>query len=611
MTSKGKPYTIYSVEGVKRPRRWLRITLIVTVVIVAVAGIGAATSYAWLGWLMSRTHKKPEVAAAQSVLSRTTLPVTVSGSTTEPPPEPPGVMDIIIFGSDNRDEGEGVEEHGRSDTIMLVHVDPQANFVSVLSLPRDLRVEVPGYGAQKLNAAYAYEGPALAIETVQNLTGIDLDHYVNIDFEAFRRVTTSLGGIWIDVDRHYYHQTQAGDAEYHENLDIQAGYQRLMGEDALDFVRYRIDSNYDYGRMQRQQLFLREAKRQFVSFATALKAPQLAALVADNVSTTLYADDVIRLAFWGLRLDGSRVKQISLEGDSQKIDGLWYVLVTDSQLEAAVSDYRTAPSDSGTATASSETDDTAPSQPGDAAASGSTEVASLEGVGVEVLNGNGRTGQAAAAAGMLRSAGADVLSVGDAAEKQSETSVSYPSGRQAEAEAVVKTLGTGGVILDAGLDHMKVVLGYDFQTEFSRTTSPGASGIIYEDEYRALQSMVPFQLLGPGYIPPNYTYDDRRVYEIDAGGSGRFPAVKTIYQLESLDQYLGIMQTTFVDAPIAAAGEQVQIKGTTYTIVSIAGATDHIWWKKDGVLYWVSNTLSHLLTRDELLRVATNMIPVP
>lgn len=612
MTFHSKPYTIYTVEGVKRPRRWLRITLIVTAVVVAVVGIGAATSYAWLGWLMSRTHRSPEVAAAQSVLSRTTLPLAAVGNSEELVPESPGAMDIILFGSDNRDEGEGPEEYGRSDTVMLVHIDSRANFVSVLSLPRDLRVEIPGHGAQKLNAAYAYGGPALAIETVQNLTGVDLDHYVNIDFDAFRRVTTSLGGVWVDVDRRYYHQTQAWDVEYHENLDIQAGYQRLMGEDALDFVRYRIDSNYDYGRMQRQQLFLLEAKRQFVSFATALKVPQLASLVADNMSTTLTASDVVNLAIWGLRLDGRRVKQISLEGDSQQIDGLWYVLISESELEAAVRDYRTVPIDSGAGTATTRTANPAVSDAGDSVVSPlSKEQASLEGVKVEVLNGNGRTGHAATAAGMLRGVGADVLMVGDATEMQDETSVSYPSGRQGEAEAVVRALGTGGVILDAGLNHIKVILGYDFRAEFNKVTCPGPSGIIYEDEYKALQSMVTFKLLGPGYMPPDYEYNDCRVYEIDAGKNKHFPAVKTIYKWGSLDQYLGIMQTTFVDAPIAVGGEQVEIGGTTYNIVSIAEATDYIWWKKNGALYWVSNTLSNLLSRDELLRVATNMIPVP
>lgn len=610
MTSKHKPYTIYTVQGQARSRRWLRITLIVLAVVVALVGIGAATSYIWLDRLMARTHRSPEVSAAQSVLSRTTVPVSIVGSTTEPPPEPPGTMDIIVFGSDNRDEGEGLEEYGRSDTIMLVHVDPQANYVSVLSLPRDLRVEIPGHGIQKLNAAYAFGGPALAIETVQNLTGIDLDHYVNVDFEAFRQITTTLGGVWIDVDRRYYHQTQAGDAEYHENLDIQAGYQRLMGEDALDFVRYRIDSNYDYGRMQRQQLFLREAKRQFVSFATALKVPELANLVANNLSTTLTTNDVIKLAFWGLRLDGGRVKQISLEGDSQQIDGIWYVLVTDEQLQSAVSAYRTAPTEE---VASSATDTSGTDVTSSTVGSGQQGegAADLTGVRVEVLNGNGRAGQASAAAGMLRAAGADIVGVGDAAAKQQETVIMYPGGQEAAAKDVAKTLGTGGTLLDSGLSHIKVTLGYDFQVEYNRVTSPGPSGIIYEDEYKALQQQVSFQLMGPTYIPPAYTYDDRRVYEIDAGGGRSYPAVKTIYQLGKEDQYLGIMQTTFLDAPLAAAGETVQIGETTYTVLGIAGAVDHIWWKRDGVLYWVSNTLSHLLSREELLRVASGMIPVP
>lgn len=616
MTPREKPYTIYCVDGAPRTRRWPKVALVVMAIVIGIAGVGAATAYIWLDRLMRRMHDDPSVSAAISVLTLTTSSgAGAAGGTTGPPPKLPGTMDIVVFGSDNRDEGDGIEEYGRSDTIMLVHVDPRANFVSVLSLPRDLRVEIPGHGIQKLNAAYSYGGPALAIETIQNLTGIDLDHFVNIDFDAFRQVTISLGGVWIDVDRRYYHQTQAGDAEYHENLDIQAGYQRLMGEDALDFVRYRIDANSDFGRMQRQQLFLREAKRQLVSFATALQVPKLAGLVADNVKTSLLTGDVIDLAFWGLRLDGSRVKQISLEGDAQQIDGIWYVLATDSQLREAVSSYRTAPLDEalqeGTDSTGSGSGDTGTSSGGTSETSAeAVSSAAVAGVKVEVLNGNGRTGQAATAASMLRAVGAEVVAVGDAPARQEETTVLYPSGRQSAAEAVTSVLGTGGTVLDSGASVIKVILGYDFQAEYNRVTSPGPSGIIYEDEYKALQSMVSFNLLGPTYIPPYYRYNDRRVYEIDAGGGSTFPAVKTIYRLGREDQYLGIMQTTFLNAPIASAGQTVEIDGVTYTIVGISGTTDHIWWKKGGVLYWVSNTLSHLLTREELLRVASGMTPV-
>lgn len=613
MNSDSKPYTIYTVERPRRPRRRLRTALIVLAVVVAVLAVGACASYVWFDRLVAATHNSPAQSAAVSVLQQsTTYPPDSSAAAVAP--DAPGTMDIILFGSDSSQDGDDVEEYGRSDTIMLVHVDSKANFLSVLSLPRDLRVEVPGYGLEKLNAAYAYGGPALAIETVQNLIGLDLDHYVNIDFDAFRRVTTELGGVWIDVDRHYYHQSQAGDAEYHENLDIPAGYQRLMGEDALDFVRFRVDSNGDFGRMQRQQLFVREAKRQFVNFGTALKVPEIAGLVAQNVTTSLYTNDVISLAFWVLRLDGSRMKQLSLNASTEDIDGVSYVIASEDSIAKVVSEYKTAPVEQGTLS-TEQTAETETSE-GAAPASGSSNrgersAQPLLGARVEVMNGTRRTGQAAAAAAMLRAAGATIVTVGNAEASQQKTEVAYPPGQEAAASAAVEALGLGYSSVDGDLDCIKVTLGSDFFVDYDQVTYPGPSGIIYEDEYQALQTMVVFPLLGPTYVPEGYRYADRRVYEIDAGTQGMFPAVKTIYKYGVEDQYLGIMQTTFVDAPAAAAGQSVTIGGVTYTAVDIAGATDRIWWKKDGVLYWVSNTLSHLVSRDDLLRVAAGMVPVP
>ena len=85
-----------------------------------------------------------------------------------------------------------------------MHVDPKKNFVSTLSLPRDLRVEIPGHGVNKLNASYAIGGPALVIRTVKQATGVNVDHFLQVDFAAFQELTDSVGGVYIDVDRKYF-----------------------------------------------------------------------------------------------------------------------------------------------------------------------------------------------------------------------------------------------------------------------------------------------------------------------------------------------------------------------------------------------------------------------
>ncbi len=154
-------------------------------------------SYLWFHQVISETSSGPAVAAAREVVDNKPPASTIALPTT------PHGTDLLVLGSDKL--SNGAETYGRSDTLMLVHVDPTAGFMSILSLPRDLRVEVPGHGFHKINAAYAFGGAALAIETVQNLTGVDVDHYLEIDFGAFKDATDAIGGVYIDVDRRYYY----------------------------------------------------------------------------------------------------------------------------------------------------------------------------------------------------------------------------------------------------------------------------------------------------------------------------------------------------------------------------------------------------------------------
>ncbi len=171
---------------------------------------------------------------------------------------------ILILGSDQR--GSETGDPGRSDTTMLLRVDPDKEFLALLSLPRDLQVTIPGYGSDKLNAAYSYGeqfeadrggGPQLTLRTVKQLLGIDINHIVNVDFEGFYDAINAIGCVYIDVDRHYYNP-QGGE---YDDIDIEAGYTKLCGYRALDYVRYRHNDN-DLVRGARQQSFVREARQQ-------------------------------------------------------------------------------------------------------------------------------------------------------------------------------------------------------------------------------------------------------------------------------------------------------------------------------------------------------------
>jgi LCP family protein required for cell wall assembly len=161
---------------------------------------------------------------------------------------------ILILGSDKRVHTQG--DPGRSDTTMLLRVDPDKHAIALLAIPRDLKVNIPGLGIDKFNAAYSYGGPDLTLRVVKQLTGVEVNHVVNINFTGFADAVNAIDCVYIDVDRHYFIPPEQGVAE----IDVDAGYQRLCGLKALQYVRYRHDDN-DLVRSARQQDFLREARQ--------------------------------------------------------------------------------------------------------------------------------------------------------------------------------------------------------------------------------------------------------------------------------------------------------------------------------------------------------------
>jgi LCP family protein required for cell wall assembly len=175
---------------------------------------------------------------------------------------------FLILGSDARYGDKKAGYKPRSDTILLVRVDPDTRRIAVMSLPRDLKVKIPGVGTDKINAAYADGGPRKTVATVKQLfadaTGDDfaINHVINVNFGGFRRAVNYVGGVYVDVDRRYYNDnTTAKPGEAFATIDVQPGYQKLKGQDALDYVRYRHGDN-DFFRASRQQDFLRQITHQ-------------------------------------------------------------------------------------------------------------------------------------------------------------------------------------------------------------------------------------------------------------------------------------------------------------------------------------------------------------
>jgi LCP family protein required for cell wall assembly len=169
-----------------------------------------------------------------------------------------GAEDFLLVGTDVRTGGRlttgrsGIaapHASQRSDTIMIVHLSKGRKAAYVVSIPRDAWVPIPGHGSAKINAAFAYGGPALLRETVEQLTGVHIDHYMEIDFEGFRRMTDAVGGVNIDVPADSYDSAR--------NKQWHAGWQHMDGKDALLYVRQRYGlPNGDLDRVKHQHQYL-------------------------------------------------------------------------------------------------------------------------------------------------------------------------------------------------------------------------------------------------------------------------------------------------------------------------------------------------------------------
>lgn len=169
-----------------------------------------------------------------------------------------GAQTFLVIGSDKRANEE--EDPGRSDTTMLVRLDPDQGLISMMSIPRDLKVEIPGYGTGKFNEAYSYGGTKLTLRTVKSLTGLPINHIVNVDFLGFAQGVYAIGCVYADVDRRYYHSNEGvSPSEQYAEINVQPGYQLMCGKKALAYVRYR-HTDTDIVRSARQQEFLSAAR---------------------------------------------------------------------------------------------------------------------------------------------------------------------------------------------------------------------------------------------------------------------------------------------------------------------------------------------------------------
>jgi len=255
---------------------------------------------------------------------------------------------ILVIGSDGRPLSKSVVDRNggaRSDTLLLIRMDPQQNQTSVLSVPRDLRAMIDagpkGRSVQKINAAYSIGGATLAAKTVeQTLPGLTVQHIIDINFRGFRRVIDAIGCVYVFVDRRYYNQNVGTAATNFSSIDIQPGYQRLCDQTALDYARYR-HTDSDFVRVARQQDFIRQAKQQIGVSGLVNNEDQLLRAVRQSAQTDIHGTaevfHMFKLAAFSL---GRPVRQVKFRADQNVIvNGVDYVVASPRQIRATVSDF--------------------------------------------------------------------------------------------------------------------------------------------------------------------------------------------------------------------------------------------------------------------------------
>jgi LCP family protein required for cell wall assembly len=241
---------------------------------------------------------------------------------------------IMIVGSDERAKGaRDYDAQGRSDTVILVRLDPSKEATALMSLPRDLKVQIPGHGTDRLNAAYTIGGLKLTLKTVKQFTGLSINHVVNIDFGGFRRAVNALGCVYADIDRRYFNDNSSG-AQY-ATIDLKPGYQKLCGQDALDYVRYRHEDN-DLVRAARQQDLLRQIKAQLGVGRIIRHRRKLTRIFAEHTRSDIGSrGEVVRILRLVLASARHPIREIHFEGRI----GTSYVTASQTRVKRLVAQF--------------------------------------------------------------------------------------------------------------------------------------------------------------------------------------------------------------------------------------------------------------------------------
>jgi LCP family protein required for cell wall assembly len=540
----------------------------------------------------------------------------------------------LIIGYDHR-AGQESNLPSRSDTIMLVRADPIDKTVSLMSLPRDLLVPIycrPGQPVttDRINSAYERCGTRGTLETVKALTGLSMNYLITVNFRGFKQVVDKLGGVWMDVDRRYFNDNGGRTYNTYATINLQPGYQRLNGSDALDFVRYR-HTDSDLYRVARQQAFVKAFKEQVSSSFSLKKIPKLVHAITSNVEVgqsgnrQISGKTILSYAFFLYGLPSGHFFQ-------PKLDNLQPAGPFNAELAAP-------PGTVAQAVQQFSNPDVEAAGKATAQALGTkfrSHALKPSRISLVVLNGNGQPGSAANASFELAKRHFRVVVPPDPQDRNAprydykHTIVFYdPHKKLALAGARrVAALFSDAVIAEIPptlRSHqframLIVVVGASFDGTFAQSapdqtpkkeppavySNPGASLPLV----RSVRRKVPFRLEYPLLLEKTSSPDSTepvRVYRIASGHK----AVRLVYRTNTVGDYWGIEETDWTDAPVLQEPNfKHRIKGREFFFYYSGPNLHMIVLREHGAAYWVTNSLLDRLSNETMLAIAKSLRPL-
>ncbi|MEH7276259.1 polyisoprenyl-teichoic acid--peptidoglycan teichoic acid transferase TagU [Neobacillus vireti] len=283
----------------KKGKKWLKVTGIILLVLLIGAGTYGFTVYNSLKKTVETMHEP------------------IERKQSEKRPEPVQLVkkdpfSVLLLGIDSKGD------KGRTDTIIVLTVNPNTNSAKLLSIPRDTRTEIVGKGFDdKINHAHAFGGVEMAMDTVENFLDIPIDYYMKVNMEGFKDIVDAVGGVTVTNNLEF---TQ-------DKVHFPVGQITLTGEEALPYVRMRKqDPNGDFGRNTRQRQVIQAVIKEGASLSSLTNFPEIFNAIGTNIKTNLTFDQMVDIQK-NYKTVGNNVDQMEIKGKGTKIDGIYYLQI--------------------------------------------------------------------------------------------------------------------------------------------------------------------------------------------------------------------------------------------------------------------------------------------